>query len=148
MYQYILTQITLTLHFKSGIITLATATSLLPMPVSHFAGSMLPLCSLLDCQATQARLATPKLPQPCVNLINVLQLLWSSTALSALTSREIWIILVLAVLVRDCRSSVTIQRNKTSGGFCQPCSWCEPCRDTVQGMVHKTWPPQHLPYYP
>ena len=71
MYQYILTQITLTFHFLSGRSIIATATSLLLTLVLCSAGSILPLSSLLDCQATQARLATPKLPQPRVNLIDV-----------------------------------------------------------------------------
>jgi hypothetical protein len=71
MYQYILTQIALTLYFQSGTITLATLMSLLPMLVRSFAGRILPIRSLLDCQASQARLATPKLPQPRVNLIDV-----------------------------------------------------------------------------
>ena len=73
MYQYILTQITLTLHFRPGRIIIATATSLLQTLVRCFASSILPLsrASLLDCQANQARLATPKLPQPRVNLIDV-----------------------------------------------------------------------------
>ena len=73
MYQYILTQLTLTLHSQSGRIIIATATNLLPgpTPVLCFAGSILPLSSLLDCQATQTRFATPKQPQPRVNLIDV-----------------------------------------------------------------------------
>jgi hypothetical protein len=56
--------------FQSGKIAFATLTSLLLTLVLCFAGSNLPLCSLLDCQATQARLATSKdskLPQPLVN---------------------------------------------------------------------------------
>jgi hypothetical protein len=57
MYQYILTQLTLTLHCQSGRIIIATATSLLPTLVR----CILPL-SAVSCQATQARLATPKLP--------------------------------------------------------------------------------------
>ena len=39
--------------------------------VRRFAGSILPIGSLLDCQAAQAWLATSKLPQPRVNLIDV-----------------------------------------------------------------------------
>jgi hypothetical protein len=71
LYQYILIQITLILHFQSGTIALATLTSLLPTLVRRFAGSILPIGSLLDCQAAQAWLATSKLPQPRVNLIDV-----------------------------------------------------------------------------
>ena len=71
MNQYILTQITLTLNFHSGTITLATLTSLLPTLVLRFAGRILPLRSLLDCQTANARLTTSKLPQPSVNLIDV-----------------------------------------------------------------------------
>ncbi len=36
-------------------------------------------------------------------------------------------------------------RKQCIRGFCQPCSWCEPRRDTVLGMVNIAWPPQHLP---
>ena len=81
IYQYILVctcdvQVhTYTLHmhtsFQSGTIAFATLTSLLPTLVRCFAGSNLPLCSLLDSQAAQARLATSKLPQPRVNLVDV-----------------------------------------------------------------------------
>jgi hypothetical protein len=58
-------------HFISGTITLAAITSLLPTLVRRFAGRILPILSLLDCQAAQARLATSKLPQPRVDLIDV-----------------------------------------------------------------------------
>ena len=53
--------------FQSGTIAFATLMSLLHTLVQCFAGSNLPLCSLLDCQATQARLATSKLPRPLVH---------------------------------------------------------------------------------
>jgi hypothetical protein len=97
MYQYILTQLTLTLHFQSGRIIIATAVGLFPTLVRYFAGSILPLSTLLDCQATQARLATPKLPQPRVNLIDVAApaILRSCVC----TTRQETQILVLAVLV-------------------------------------------------
>jgi hypothetical protein len=49
MYWCILTHFQLTLHFLSGTIT-ATLTSLLPTLVRRFAGSILPIQSLLDCQ--------------------------------------------------------------------------------------------------
>jgi hypothetical protein len=58
-------------HFISGTITLAAVTSLLPTLVRRFEGRILPIRSLLDCQAAQARLATSKLPQPRVDLIDV-----------------------------------------------------------------------------
>ncbi len=62
---------TYTLHthtsFQSGTIAFATLTSLLPTLVRCFAGSNLPLCSLLD---SQARFAMSKLPQPRVNLVD------------------------------------------------------------------------------
>jgi hypothetical protein len=45
--------------------------SLLPTPVRRFAGRTLPIQSLLDCQAAQARLTTSKLPQPRVDIIDV-----------------------------------------------------------------------------
>ncbi len=71
MYEYILIQIQLTLHFQSGTITLDTLTSLLPTLVRRFADRILPSRSLLDRQAAQARLATSKLPQPRVDLVDV-----------------------------------------------------------------------------
>jgi hypothetical protein len=49
-------------------IILAAITSLLPTLVGRFA---LPIQSLLDCQATQARLATSIHPQPRVDLVDV-----------------------------------------------------------------------------
>ena len=60
-----------TLHFESGLICLVTQKSLLSMRVPFIAGSVLPLCSLLDSQTTQAWLAEPKLPQPLVDLIDI-----------------------------------------------------------------------------
>ena len=85
LYWYILIQITLILHFQSGAIALATLTSLLPTLVRRcgFAGSILPIGSLLECQAAQAWLATSKLPQPRVNLIDVAATPASSAAESA-----------------------------------------------------------------
>ncbi len=71
MYQYILTQLEITLYFQSGTITLVILRSLLLTLVRRFAGRILPIRSLLDCQVSQARLATPKLPHPRVNLIDV-----------------------------------------------------------------------------
>jgi hypothetical protein len=73
--------------------------SLLHTLVLCFAGSNLPLCSLLDCQATQARLATSKLPQPLVNLVGVAAtpaILCQCSSVCT-TLKETWI-LVLAVL--------------------------------------------------
>ena len=63
MYKYILQQVTLTLHlhWQSGTITLATLTSVLPTLVRCVVGSFVLMESLHNCQATQARLATPKL---------------------------------------------------------------------------------------
>ncbi len=58
LYQYILTQITLMLHFQSSMITLATPTRLLLTLVRRLANSIQPLCGPLDSQATQARLAS------------------------------------------------------------------------------------------
>ena len=58
-------------HFISGTIILAAITCLLPTLVRCFAGRILPIRSLLDCQAAQARLATSKHPQPRVDLIDV-----------------------------------------------------------------------------
>jgi hypothetical protein len=105
---------TYTLHthtsFQSGTIAFATLTSLLPTLVRCFAGSNLPLCSLLDhSQAAQARLATSKLPQPLVHLVDIAAapaILRSSVC----TTRRETRILVLAVLVLDCRSRITIQK--------------------------------------
>ena len=68
---YIHTWFTTTLHFESGSIRLATPTSLQSTLVSFIAGSVLPVSSLLDCQTTQAWLASPKLPQPRVDLIDI-----------------------------------------------------------------------------
>ncbi len=58
-------------HFISGTTILAAITSLLPTLVRRFADRILPVRSLLDCQAAQARLATSKHPQPRVYLIDV-----------------------------------------------------------------------------
>ena len=114
LYQYILSQITLTLHFHSGTITLATLTRLIPMLVRRFAGRILPLCSLLDCQAANARLATSKLPQPSVNLLDVAaspSILHSCVC----TSCRETCTLVLAVLVRDSWSHIAIQKAGDQG---------------------------------
>jgi hypothetical protein len=83
--------------FQFGTIAFATLTSLLHTLVLCFAGSNLPLSSLLYCQATQARLATSKLPQPLVNLVDVAAtpaILHSSICTTLRETR----ILVLAVL--------------------------------------------------
>jgi len=109
MYQYILVQITLTLHFQSGTTILATPTRLLPAHVRCFAGSLLPIKSLIDCQASQARLTTPKLPQPCVNLIDIAATPSIRCSCVSTAHRETCTP-ILAVLVRDCWSSVTIQK--------------------------------------
>ena len=118
MYQYILrlTQVTLTLHFHSGTITLATLTSLLPTLVRRFAGRILPLRSLLrlDCQADNARLATPKLPQPSVNLIDVAALPSILHSCICTSGRETCTF-VLAVLVRDSWSCIAIQKAGDQG---------------------------------
>ncbi len=58
------------IQIKSGTITLMTFTSLLPTLFWRFVGRILPIWSLLYCQASKARLATYKLPQPRVNLID------------------------------------------------------------------------------
>ncbi len=62
-------------HFISGTITLAVFTSLPSTLVLRFADRILPILSLLDCQAAKARLATSKvdskLPQPRVDYIDV-----------------------------------------------------------------------------
>jgi hypothetical protein len=57
--------------FISGTIVLVAITSLLPTLVRRSAGRILPIRSLLDCQAAQARLATSKHPQPRVDLIDI-----------------------------------------------------------------------------
>ena len=93
----------------SGTITLATLTSLLPTLVRRFAGSILPLRSLLDCQVAYARLATSKLPQPSVNLIDVAaspSILCSCVCTSCCETCT----LVPAVLVRDSWSRIAIQK--------------------------------------
>jgi hypothetical protein len=123
MNTYILTQITLTLDFQSGTITIiATLTSLLPTLVRRFAGRILSMRSLLDCQATQARLVTPKHPQPRVNLIDVAATPSILRSYVCATCRETRILQlrlrylsgntnpVLAALVRDCRGRVAIQK--------------------------------------
>ena len=121
IYQYILVctidvQVhTYTLHthtsFQSGTIAFATLTSLLPTLVRCFAGSNLPLCSLLDSQAAQARLATSKLPQPRVNLVDVASAAAPAILRSSVcTTRRETRTLVLAVLVRNCWSRITIQK--------------------------------------
>ncbi len=111
MYKYILRQIQLTSHFLLGTITSTPerVTSLLPTLVQRFAGSILPIQSLLDCQAAQARLATSKLPQPRVDLIDVAATPAILLCCVCTTCRETQI-LVLAVLVRDCLSCVSIQK--------------------------------------
>ncbi len=92
----------------TGTISFATRASLLPPLVRWFAGIFLLLFSFLYCQSTYARLATSKLPQPWVDLVDVTTapaILCSSVCT---TSRETWS-LVLAVPVRDCRGRVPIQ---------------------------------------
>jgi hypothetical protein len=70
---YIRTHITLTLHFQSGTISLAALAS--------------------RAQATQARLASPKRPQPRVNLINVAAALSILRSCICTTHRETLLII-------------------------------------------------------
>ncbi len=90
--------------FQSGKITFATLTSLLHTLVLCFAGSNLPLCSLLDCQATQARLATSKLPQPLVNLVDVVATpaILRSSVCTTLREAQILVLAVLGHLAHAC----------------------------------------------
>ena len=61
------TKVTATFHLDSGFIRgLATPTSVPSTLEPFIAYSILPACSLLDCQTTQAWLAAPNLPQPRV----------------------------------------------------------------------------------
>jgi hypothetical protein len=57
--------------FKFCIVLLATLTSFQSTLEPFIACSILPLSSILNRQTTQASLATPKLPQPGVDLIDI-----------------------------------------------------------------------------
>jgi hypothetical protein len=83
--------------------------SLLPTLVQRFAGRIVPILSLLDCQAAQARLAKSKLPQPSVDLIDIAVTPAILLCCICTTSRETRIP-VLAVLVSYCWSHVPIQK--------------------------------------
>jgi hypothetical protein len=77
------TKVTTTFHFESGLIRLATLTSFQSKLEPFIACSILPLCSILHRQTTQAGLAAPQLPQPGVNLKDIAVRLPSSAAASA-----------------------------------------------------------------
>ena len=59
------------MYFESGWIRLAMTYSCCCTLVLCIAHSFLPFCGLFDGQASQAGLATPKLPQPRVDLIDI-----------------------------------------------------------------------------
>ncbi len=108
------TQCTVTLHLQSGLIRLAPPTSLHCTLVPFIPVSLPPFFSLLNWQTTQAWLATPKLPQPQVNLIDIaatpaVHRCWVSTA--HWETR----ILSLAVQVRDHWRCVSSQKQRHKG---------------------------------
>ena len=70
-FMYTHVKVTTTFHFKSGLIRLVTPASFPTTLALSVLCSFLPRSSLLDCQATQAGLAAPKLPQPQVDLIDI-----------------------------------------------------------------------------
>ncbi len=78
-------KVTTTFHFESGLrlIRLAMPASLPSTLEPFIACSFLPFSSLFDCQTTQAGLAAPKLPQPGVNLVDIVPRLPSAAAESA-----------------------------------------------------------------
>ena len=137
-YKYILQQVTLTLHlqWRSGTITLATLTSVLPALVRCVPGSFLPIKSLHDCQATQARLATPKLPQPRVNLIDIAAA--PSIRSQCLHNPTGNLNSCSCCTCEGLSESRCQPESRASGGFCPPCFQQVPRRDMVLGMVHKT----------
>ncbi len=114
--------------------------------VWRFACSILPIQSLIYCQAAKARLATSKLPQPwenhkhCCCSCHPQQLHLHNQKGPAAGKQEFLFLLCLWGMV-----GVASPESSALGGFCQPCTWCEPRRDTVLGMVNIAWPPQHLP---
>ncbi len=98
-----------TVYFESGWIRLAMTYCRCYTLVPCIAHSILPFCGLFDCQASQAGLAAPKLPQPRVDLINI------AAPPSVRCSRvgtaiwEAWM-LAPAEYVRDCWSRFTSQK--------------------------------------
>ncbi len=71
--------------------------------------SILPFCGLFDGQASQAGLATSKLPQPWVDLIDIAAPPSVRCSRVGTAIREAWI-LALAEYVMDCWSRVTSQK--------------------------------------
>ncbi len=122
------------------------------MLVWRFAGSILLVWSLLDYQATQTSLASCKLPQPLVDLIEV------AAAPSILccvctTCRDEF--LFLLYLVGDSCSWVTVQQAGEQGDSAHHVL----CKrhilwrithilvvETWYQGVHNAWPQQHLPW--
>ena len=71
-FMYAHKKVTTTFHFESGLIRLATLASFPSTLEPFIAYSIHPLGgSILHRQTTQAGLATPKLPQPGVNLVGI-----------------------------------------------------------------------------
>ena len=112
IYQYI--QVCTTLHFKSGEICLAMLTSLSWTLVPVNAGRLLPVFSVFNWQTTQARLATSKLPQPRVNLIDIAATPAVHCCCISAAHRETSI-LALAVQMRDCWGWVSSQKQGHKG---------------------------------
>ena len=112
IYQYI--QVCTTLHFKSGAICLAMPTSLSWTLVPVNAGRLLPVFSVFNWQTTQARLATSKLPQPRVNLIDIAATPAIHRCGISAAHRETWIP-ALVEHVRDRWSRVSSQKQRHKG---------------------------------